>query len=33
MAKADFIVTAGEVDAVAPARGKTALRSYFEKLA
>jgi uncharacterized protein YbjT (DUF2867 family) len=30
---AEFIVTAGEVDAVAPARGKTTLRSYFEKLA
>jgi uncharacterized protein YbjT (DUF2867 family) len=30
---AEFIVTAGEVDAVGPARGKTTLRSYFEELA
>lgn len=30
---AEFIVTAGEVDVVAPARGKTTLRSYFEELA
>jgi len=30
---AEFIVTAGEVDAVAPALGKTTLRSYFEELA
>jgi uncharacterized protein YbjT (DUF2867 family) len=30
---AEFIVTAGEVDAVAPARGTTTLRSYFEELA
>lgn len=30
---AEFIVTAGEVDAVAPARGTTSLRSYFEELA
>ena len=30
---AEFIVTAGEVDAVAPARGRTTLRSYFEELA
>ena len=30
---AEFIVTAGEVDAVAPAVGKTTLRSYFEELA
>ena len=30
---AEFIVTAGEVDAVAPARGKTTIRSYFEQLA
>jgi len=29
---AEFIVTAGEVDAVAPARGKTQLRGYFERL-
>jgi uncharacterized protein YbjT (DUF2867 family) len=29
---AEFIVTAGEVDAVAPARGKTDLRGYFERL-
>jgi uncharacterized protein YbjT (DUF2867 family) len=29
---AEFIVTAGEVDAVGPARGKTTLRSYFEEL-
>jgi len=29
---ADFIVTAGEVDGVGPARGKTSLRSYFEAL-
>jgi uncharacterized protein YbjT (DUF2867 family) len=30
---AEFIVTAGEVDAVGPARGRTTLRSYFEELA
>jgi uncharacterized protein YbjT (DUF2867 family) len=30
---AEFIVTAGEVDGVGPARGKTTLRSYFEELA
>ncbi len=30
---AKFIVTAGEVDGVGPARGKTTLRSYFEELA
>jgi uncharacterized protein YbjT (DUF2867 family) len=30
---AQFIVTAGEVDAVAPKRGTTTLRSYFEELA
>ena len=30
---AEFIVTAGEVDAVGPARGTTTLRSYFEELA
>jgi uncharacterized protein YbjT (DUF2867 family) len=30
---AEFIVTAGEVDAIAPALGKTTLRSYFEELA
>ena len=30
---AQFIVTAGEVDGVGPARGKTTLRSYFEELA
>jgi uncharacterized protein YbjT (DUF2867 family) len=30
---AEFIVTAGEVDAVGPARGKTTLRSYFEESA
>jgi uncharacterized protein YbjT (DUF2867 family) len=29
---ADFIVTAGEIDGVGPARGKTTLRSYFEML-
>jgi uncharacterized protein YbjT (DUF2867 family) len=29
---AEFIVTAGEVDAVAEVRGKTSLRSYFEAL-
>jgi uncharacterized protein YbjT (DUF2867 family) len=29
---ADFIATAGDVDAVAPAVGKTSLRSYFEEL-
>jgi uncharacterized protein YbjT (DUF2867 family) len=29
---ADFIVTAGEIDGVGPARGKTSLRSYFEAL-
>ncbi len=29
---AEFIVTAGEVDAVAPTRGRTTLRSYFESL-
>jgi len=29
---AEFIVTAGEVDAVADSRGKTTLRSYFEEL-
>lgn len=29
---AEFIVTAGEVDGVGPARGKTTLRSYFEEL-
>jgi len=29
---AEFIVTAGEVDALAPALGTTTLRSYFEKL-
>jgi hypothetical protein len=28
---AEFIVTAGEVDAVGPVRGKTKLRSCFEK--
>ncbi|MBW2315147.1 MAG: SDR family oxidoreductase [Deltaproteobacteria bacterium] len=30
---AQFIVTAGEVDGVGPARGKITLRSYFEELA
>jgi uncharacterized protein YbjT (DUF2867 family) len=30
---AEFIVTAGEVDAVGPVRGRTTLRSYFEELA
>ncbi len=30
---AEFIVTAGEVDGVGPARGETTLRSYFESLA
>jgi uncharacterized protein YbjT (DUF2867 family) len=30
---AEFIVTAGEVDAVGPPRGTTTLRSYFEELA
>ena len=30
---AEFIVTAGEVDGVGPAVGKTSLRSYFEELA
>jgi uncharacterized protein YbjT (DUF2867 family) len=30
---AEFIVTAGEVDGVGPARGRTTLRSYFEELA
>lgn len=30
---AEFIVTAGEVDAIAPKRGQTTLRSYFEELA
>jgi uncharacterized protein YbjT (DUF2867 family) len=29
---AEFIVTAGEVDAVAPVRGETTLRGYFERL-
>jgi uncharacterized protein YbjT (DUF2867 family) len=29
---ADFIVTAGEIDGVAPTVGKTTLRSYFEHL-
>jgi uncharacterized protein YbjT (DUF2867 family) len=29
---AEFIVTAGEVDAVAPIRGETHLRGYFERL-
>jgi len=29
---AEFIVTAGEVDGVGPARGKTTVRSYFEEL-
>ena len=29
---ADFIVTAGEIDGVGPARGDTTLRSYFEAL-
>jgi uncharacterized protein YbjT (DUF2867 family) len=29
---ADFIATAGDVDAVAPAVGRTSLRSYFEEL-
>ncbi len=29
---ADFIVTAGEVDGVAPQLGTTTLRSYFEEL-
>jgi uncharacterized protein YbjT (DUF2867 family) len=28
----EFIVTAGEIDGVGPARGKTTLRSYFEAL-
>ena len=30
---AEFIVKAGEVDGVGPARGTTTLRSYFEALA
>lgn len=29
---AEFIVTAGEIDGVGPARGTTSLRSYFENL-
>ena len=29
---ADFIVTAGEIDGVGPARGEITLRSYFEAL-
>jgi len=29
----EFIVTAGEIDGVAPSRGRTSLRSYFEELA
>jgi len=29
---ADFIVTAGEIDGVGPARGRTSLRSYLEAL-
>jgi uncharacterized protein YbjT (DUF2867 family) len=29
----EFIVTAGEIDGVAPSVGKTTLRSYFEELA
>lgn len=29
---ADFIVTAGEIDGVGPARGQSTLRSYFETL-
>ena len=29
---AEFIVTAGEVDAIAPVRGKTTLRSYFRSI-
>ena len=29
----EFIVTAGEIDGVAPTVGKTTLRSYFEALA
>ena len=28
----EFIVTAGEIDGVAPSVGKTTLRSYFEEL-